>query len=262
MTETTEIFVRAWPVADAFPEPKATVVITHGVAEHSGRYEHVAQALNAAGYAAYAQDARGHGQSVGFPGDMGTDPELPLADLVSLCTRVRAEHEVVFCLAHSMGTLFALPAVAEMTVGTLRGLVLSGTVGAPGPASEQLMTEGRVPPESISRDPAVVKAYVDDPLVFEKTPPELLALAGDVTAKFFEAIPKITIPVLLVHGEEDLLCGLAGAQLVHTQLVTTDKTLLTYPGLYHEVMNEPEKDKVISDIVGWLDSHLDPSVVP
>jgi alpha-beta hydrolase superfamily lysophospholipase len=193
---------------------------------------------------------------------MGSDPEQPVADIVSLCTRVRADHEAVFCLAHSMGTLFTLPAVARMPSGTLRGVVLSGTVGAPGPASEQLMAEGRVPPESISRDPAVVEAYVDDPLVFERTPPELLAMAGTVTAMFFEAIPKITIPVLLIHGEDDRLCALSGAELVHTQLVTTDKTLLTYPGLYHEVLNEPEKDRVIADVVTWLDAHLGESALP
>lgn len=247
-----ELFERAWPAADA----KGAVVIVHGLAEHSGRYEYVARALNAAGYAAYAQDARGHGQSVGFPGDMGGDPDRVLDDLVEICTRVQREHDVVFCLAHSMGTLFAVPAVARMGSETLRGLVLSGTVGAPGPATEELMTKGSVPPESISRDADIVKAYVDDPLVFDQVPQELLALAGEVTAMFFEAIPKIRLPVLLIHGEDDLLCGLAGAQLVHTQLVGTDKTLLTYPGLYHEVLNEPERDKVIADVVAWLDARV------
>jgi alpha-beta hydrolase superfamily lysophospholipase len=247
----SELFERVWPVDSA----KGAVVIVHGLGEHSGRYEHVGRALNEAGYAAYAQDARGHGQSIGFPGDMGGDPDRVLDDLVELFVRVRSQHDVVFCLAHSMGTLFAVPAVARTPTDTLRGLVLSGTVGAPGPASEQLMTEGHVPPESVSRDPAVVKAYIDDPLVFEKVPGELLALAGEVTSKFFEAIPQITIPVLLIHGQNDLLCDVSGAQMVHTQLVTTDKTLLTYAELYHEVLNEPEKDKVIADVVGWLDEH-------
>lgn len=245
-----DLFERAWPAS----APKGAVVIVHGLGEHSGRYEHVARALNDAGYSVYAQDARGHGQSIGFPGDMGGDPDQVLDDLVALCTRVRADHEVVFCLAHSMGTLFALPAVARMPMGTLRGLVLSGTVAAPGPASEELMTGGKVPPESVSRDPTVVQAYIDDPLVFEKVPQELLALAGDVTAKYFEAIPAITVPVLLIHGQEDQLCDLSGAQMVHAQLITTDKTLIPYPGLYHEVLNEPEKARVIADVVGWLDA--------
>ncbi len=246
------LFERTWPLAGS----KGAVVIVHGLGEHSGRYEHVAQALNAAGYSVYAQDARGHGQSVGFPGDMGGNPAQIVTDVVVHCTRVRTEHDVVFCLAHSMGTLFSVPAVARMEVGTLQGLVLSGTIGEPGPASNQLMTEGRVPPESISRDPAVVKAYVDDPLVIDKIPEELFALAGEVTAMYFEAIPKITIPTLFIHGEDDQLCGIAGAHMMHTQIVTTDKTLIEYPGLYHEVLNEPEKDKVISDVVTWLDQHV------
>ncbi|MGH2555701.1 MAG: alpha/beta fold hydrolase, partial [Actinomycetota bacterium] len=77
MTDSgTEIFVRTWPVAEA----KAVVVITHGVAEHSGRYEHVAQALNAAGYSVFAYDHRGHGRSVGFPADMGDDLDQLVQD--------------------------------------------------------------------------------------------------------------------------------------------------------------------------------------
>lgn len=248
----SEIFERAWPVADA----KAGVVIVHGLAEHTGRYEHVAAALNAAGYAAYGRDARGHGRSVGFPGDMGGDLDRALDDIVELAVRVKADHGTAFLIAHSMGTLFTLPAAARMPSDTLNGIVLSGTVGEPGPAGAELLEKGSVPPESVSRDPEVVKAYSEDPLVFPQVPQELLALAGEVTAQFFEAIPKITVPVLLVHGEADLLCGLGGPQLVHTQLVVTDKTLLTYPELYHEVFNEPERDKVLADVVGWLDKHL------
>ncbi|HYZ92996.1 MAG TPA: alpha/beta hydrolase [Actinomycetota bacterium] len=248
----TDLFERTWPTSTA----KGAVVIVHGLAEHSGRYDYVAQSLNKAGYAVYAQDARGHGRSIGFPGDMGGDPARVVQDVVEFCVRVHGEHDATFLLGHSMGTLFAVSAVAQMPVGTLKGLVLSGTVAEPGPASQELIEKGRVPPESVSRDPEIVQAYADDPLVFEKTPPELMALAGEVTAKYFEAIPLITIPVLLVHGEDDLLTAVGGARMVHTQLVTTDKTLIEYPGLYHEVFNEPEKDKVIADVVSWLDDHV------
>jgi alpha-beta hydrolase superfamily lysophospholipase len=247
-----DLFERVWPVDSA----KGAVVIVHGLAEHSGRYDYVARSLNAAGYAVYAQDARGHGRSIGFPGDMGGDAARVVQDVVDICMRVHNEQDAVFLLGHSMGTLFAVPAVAQMQTGTLHGLVLSGTVGQPGPASEELIAKGTVPPESVSRDPEVVKAYADDPLVFEKVPPELMALAGEVTAKYFEAIPLITIPVLLIHGGEDLLTALEGAHMVHSQLVTTDKTLRVYPELYHEVLNEPERDRVIADIVSWLDTHL------
>jgi alpha-beta hydrolase superfamily lysophospholipase len=248
----TDIFVRTWPLENA----KAAIVITHGVAEHSGRYEHVAQALNAAGYAVSAFDHRGHGQSIGFPADMGDDVDQLIADVVAQVVAAKESHEKVFLLAHSMGTLFALPAATEIPVDALTGLILSGVALAPGPAVlESLGSGGSLPPETISRDPAVVKAYVDDPLVFTELPTMLTEKAGDAITKAIEAIPKITVPVLLLHGTQDQLTSIDGANMVYAQLVVTDKTLHAYEGLYHEVLNEPEKDKVIGDLVTWLDAH-------
>lgn len=245
-----DLFERAWPVADA----KAAVVIVHGLAEHSGRYEHVARALNQKGYAVYAQDLRGHGRSVGFPGHMGDDIDRVIGDVVEHCTRVRIAHDTVFLLAHSLGTLVSIPAVARMPSGTLKGLILSGTATSPGPAAVDLLTKGAVPPETLSRDPEVVKAYVDDPLVFKKVPNEILTLTGEINQRVKDAIPNISIPVLFIHGTEDQLCSIDGANYVWIQLVGVDKVLQGYPGLYHEVLNEPEKDQVIADVVGWLDA--------
>jgi len=248
-----ELFERAWPVAGA----KAAVVIVHGLGEHSGRYDYVARSLNNQGYAVYAQDIRGHGQSAGFPGHMGDDPRRLVLDVVEECLRVRAAYEKVFLLAHSMGTLLALPAVTRMPENTLKGLVLSGTALRPGPAAAELVTTGRVPPAVLSRDPAVVKAYEDDPLVWKKVPGEVLARSAELGELAEKAVPEISIPVLLVHGTEDQLTSIDGANYVWVQLITIDKVLQGYPGLYHEILNEPERDQVISDITTWLDKHLD-----
>jgi alpha-beta hydrolase superfamily lysophospholipase len=248
-----DLFERSWPVAGA----KAAVVIVHGLGEHSGRYEYVARSLNAKGYAVYAQDIRGHGQSIGFPGHMPEDPNVLVADVVDECARVRGAYDKVFLLAHSLGTLIALPAVARMRYGTLHGLVLSGTALRPGPAAAEMFTTGKVPPEVLSRDPAVVKAYEDDPLVWKKVPYDVLAQSGDLTTMAEKAVAEISIPVLLIHGTDDQLTSIDGANYVWVQLITIDKVLQGYPGLYHEVLNEPERDQVISDVVAWLDRHLD-----
>jgi alpha-beta hydrolase superfamily lysophospholipase len=248
-----DLFERSWPVAGA----KAAVVIVHGLGEHSGRYDYVARSLNAKGYAVYAQDLRGHGQSIGFPGHMPDDPNVLVADVVDEAARVRAAYDKVFLLAHSLGTLIALPAVARMPSGTLHGLVLSGTALRPGPAAAEMFNTGKVPAEVLSRDPAVVKAYEDDPLVWKKVPFEVLARSGDLTTMAEKAVAEISIPVLLIHGTDDQLCSIDGANYVWVQLITIDKVLQGYPGLYHEVLNEPERDQVISDVVAWLDRHLD-----
>jgi alpha-beta hydrolase superfamily lysophospholipase len=253
MTDPTEIFVRTWPLEGA----KATVVITHGVAEHSGRYEYVAQALNAAGYAVSSYDHRGHGRSVGFPGDMGSSVDKLIQDMVAQCEAAKLQTDKVFLLAHSMGTIFALPAAIEAPVGTITGLILSGTALAPGPAVLESMGSGTgVPASTISRDPDVVKAYEDDPLVFSDALPAMLTeKAPEAIGKAIDAIGKITVPVLLLHGTDDQLTSIDGANMVYAQLVVADKTLEAYEGLYHEVLNEPEKDKVIADLVAWLDKH-------
>jgi acylglycerol lipase len=119
------------------------------------------------------------------------------------------------------------------------------------------MTSGEgLPAETISRSPEIVKAYVDDPLVFnDNVPPELMAKLIEVIGRFNEAIPKVNVPVLLIHGTADLLTAFEGANLAHAQLIVTDKTLKAYEGLYHEVLNEPERDQVIADVVGWMDEH-------
>lgn len=253
MTEArSEIFVRTWALEGA----KGVVVITHGLAEHSGRYDHVAQALNAAGYAVSAYDHRGHGQSVGYPADMGEDLDVLISDVVAQAVAAQQTHEKVFLLAHSMGTIFALPAALEVPSETLSGIVLSGVALVPGQAVlESVASGGGIPASTISRDPDVVKAYEDDPLVFTGMPALLLDKMGEAIARATDAVGKITIPVLLLHGSDDQLTSLEGANMVHAQLVVTDKTLKVYDGLYHEVLNEPEKDQVIADLIAWLDAH-------
>lgn len=246
-----DLFERIWPVDGA----KAGVVLVHGLGEHIGRYKHVAAALNAAGYSAYGRDIRGHGQSVGAPGDMGGDANRLVADLVEYCVHVKGLHEKVFLLAHSMGTMVALPSVTRVPQGTLAGLVLSGTALDTGPAGGDLVTKGAVPVETLSRDEAVQKAYEDDPLVWDKVPPEIFGAALEVGQMARDAVPLLNVPLLLVHGVDDQLTLLSGAQYVHTEAVVTDKTLIPYEGLRHEIFNEPEQDKVLGDVIAWLDKH-------
>jgi alpha-beta hydrolase superfamily lysophospholipase len=188
---------------------------------------------------------------------MGDDIDRLFADVVDECVRVRAAYDIVFLLAHSMGTLISMPAVTRMPSGTLRGLILSGTALRPGPAAAEMITNGAVPPSVLSRDPAVVKAYEDDPLVWKKVPIEVLIRGAEIGELAEKSVPEIQMAVLLIHGTDDQLCSIDGANYVWVQLITIDKVLQGYPGLYHEVLNEPERDQVISDVVAWLDRHLD-----
>jgi alpha-beta hydrolase superfamily lysophospholipase len=93
--------------------------------------------------------------------------------------------------------------------------------------------------------------------VWKKVPSEVLARSAQLGELAEKAVAEISIPVLLVHGTDDQLTSIDGANYVWVQLVTIDKVLQGYRGLYHEILNEPERDQVISDITTWLDKHLD-----
>jgi alpha-beta hydrolase superfamily lysophospholipase len=164
----------------------------------------------------------------------------------------------VFLLGHSLGSLIAASFVAQQ-MPHISGLVLTGYAGLPGTAMLEAMSNPdapSIPAELICRDPEIVKAYVDDPLVFfENVPVECNAAALEAAIGANTGAATITVPVLMMHGSADAICDVQGAREFHDALGSSDKELIVYDGLYHEVMNEPERDRVIGDLVAWLDRH-------
>ena len=109
----------------------------------------------------------------------------------------------------------------------------------------------------LSRDPQVVAEYNADPEVFHgKVPAGLAGGLVTVMETFPERLPQLTIPLLVLHGGEDKMTNPAGSDLVAERASSADKTLKKYPGLYHEIFNEPEKDAVLDDVAGWLEARL------
>jgi len=248
-------FTREWEAS----EPRATVALVHGVAEHSGRYEHVGARLSSAGYSVFTADIRGHGRSDGFPGEVsGLSDWLDDTEAIVARAREAAAGRPVFALGHSLGALIA-GTYAARHPDSVNGLVLSGTAVLAGTALLASMAdpEGQgVPPSAISRDPAVVQAYVDDPLVFsDRVTPEANAAALEAAIELNQAGERLSLPVLMVHGSDDAIADVEGARDLFDSLASQDKQLIVYDGLFHEVMNEPEQDRVLVDIVAWLDRH-------
>jgi alpha-beta hydrolase superfamily lysophospholipase len=261
------VFWQSWT-----PEsPKALVVIAHGLGEHSSRYGHVAARLNEAGYVVYALDHRGHGKTDGTPGNVDRMAYVR-ADLDTMLTHARGEHPglPLFVLAHSWGGLVTLDYLVARGESGLAGLVLSSAAVDPavGTALERRVAPllsaiapnlGVVPldPTAVSRDPAEVKKYVEDPLNFHgkiraRTGAESLAAVARVAA----GVGKLTLPVLVFHGTEDRLASPSGSKMIAERIGSKDKTLTLYDGLYHETLNEPERDAVLDDLVTWLDKHV------
>lgn len=259
-----EIYWQAWlPVAT----PRAVVTIAHGGAEHSGRYAWTAGQLNARGYAVYAIDHRGHGRSAG-PRAYVDRVDNAVADLHALCALARERHPGLpfFLLGHSMGGLISL-AYALRYQDELDGLALSAplavleanpaarvTVRALSAIAPRLPIY-KIDGTTVSRDPEVVRAYDADPLNHRgMLPARTVAEIAATVATFADRLPELRLPILTVYGSGDRLVDNAGSVLVDERSGSDDSTLIAYDGLYHEVLNEPERDRVIADVADWIDA--------
>jgi alpha-beta hydrolase superfamily lysophospholipase len=251
-------------------EPRAVVVIAHGAGEHIGRYEHVAARLVSERYAVYGLDHRGHGHSEG-PRALVDRLAYAVADLDQFVAFAAGEHrgQDVFLLGHSMGGCISIQyAISHQQ--RLRGLLLSGPLAAldAAPAPVRILATvlsaltPRLPlfavdANLVSRDPAVVKAYEDDPLVYHgKLPVRTISELAGAVAAFPEAVSAIRIPTVIMYGTGDKLAPPAGSLMLSERIGAADKTLIPYEGLYHEILNEPEQNQVMDDMCAWLNAHV------
>jgi acylglycerol lipase len=260
-----ELFWQGWLAADPL---SGVLLVCHGVGEHSGRYGNVVDALVPGGWAVYGLDHRGHGRSGGRRVDFGCYGDL-LADLDTFRRYVVARHEglPVFLLGHSMGGQIALAYALEHQ-DDLWGLVLSapalGSGAVPKAVVPLLRLLAKVAPTLrpagidevlISKDPAVVAAYRADPLVYHGNP--TLRLGSALYAQM-DVLPAragaLRLPLLLMQGAADELTDPAGVRLLESTSGSPDQTVCWYEGLWHEIFNEPERERPLADLREWLDA--------
>ena len=251
--------------------PCGLVVIAHGLAEHGARYDWFATRLASHGFVVHALDHRGHGRSEGRRADIVAFDGL-VDDVGTLLDAAAASWPSLprFLLGHSMGGAIAFD-WALRHPGRLSGLLLSAPLLALDPGLPRwrvalLRLLARVAPgvgavtlpsDTLSRDPAVVRAYDEDPLVFRgaipaRTVAELFARVGG----FLERAPAMRTPVLILHGTGDRLVPAAQVRPVVAAIGAPDLTLKLYEGFYHEILNEPEREQVCDDILRWLQGHV------
>jgi alpha-beta hydrolase superfamily lysophospholipase len=251
-------------------EPVASVVIVHGINEHGGRYAQLAEDLNCRGYAVYVMDLRGHGRSDGERAMIWQFDQY-LDDVEVLLERVAARQpgKPIFLFGHSMGgAIVAMLAITRPP--KVQGLILSAPAvliaGGVFPILRRLaslvsilwptLRVTRMGCRFISRDPAVVEAFRNDPLVFHgrfpvRTGAEILRAAKRIQA----GASRINLPLLVLHGTGDIVTDPRGSRLLVTRAASSSKTLQLYTGLYHEVLSEPEREQVLADVLEWLDAH-------
>jgi alpha-beta hydrolase superfamily lysophospholipase len=246
---------------DAPSESKGQVLIVHGLAEHMGRYEHVAAALVAAGFSVAGIELRGHGDSEGQRGHVDNWQQY-VEDLFSA---VEALGGQPYLVGHSMGGLVALDAIRtglEVSGVSLSNPLVGVSVEAPAIKIAAAKVLSRILPKlsldneldvtQISRDADVVARYEADPKVYRKISSrwytEMLAAMDRVHA----AAPEGAIPLLLQQGDADSITSPDDARTFYGAWGHVEKQRTVYPDLYHEIFNEPEKEKVLSDLATWL----------
>jgi acylglycerol lipase len=264
----THIFYQAW-LPDG--EPKAVLPIVHGLGDHSGRYLNVVNHFVPLGYVVYGVDHIGHGKSDGAREFVESFDDFS-DTLTAYLSMVREWQpgKPVFLLSHSIGGLiatyflldhqaefqgaiFSAPVVKVASHVSQMTVFMARTLSLLAPKAGVLPVD----PGTLSRDPDVVKAYIDDPLVFHgKTTARLSAEMLRALNRVSAETSKITLPFLAMQGGDDRLVDPDGAKILYDRAGSKDKTLKIYEGLYHEIFNEPEHPRVLKDVETWLAERL------
>jgi alpha-beta hydrolase superfamily lysophospholipase len=263
------LHLEQWPAERA---PRGTVLIVHGLGEHIGRYAHVVERLRAAGWAVAGYDQRGHGRSEGRRGVIAA-PDSLFDDLARVIDLLRAQGSApLVLLGHSLGGLLAGRFVAEALAPQpatwsrpVDALVMSSPALDAGmnagqklllailaPLAPRLALNNGLKPQWISRDPAVVAAYMADPLVHDRVCPALVRCIVDGGAVVRSRAAQWTVPTLLTYAGADRCVAPGGSDAFAAAAPAALVQSRCWDGLAHEIFNEPEREAVLDDLVGWL----------
>ena len=250
-------------------ELKGVISLVHGLGEHSGRYSTWAGLLNQAGYTVLSYDLRGHGKSGGQRGHISSFDDY-LKDTTLLLDEAKKRYPEVaqFLYGHSLGAIIVTNYVLRKKP-QLNGVIVSGLANKTSLQEQKgkiilakvlgsivpkmSMSTGLVP-ATISKDPQVVEKYIHDPMVHNKASVGFAKASMDAINYDDQHAQEWELPVLFMHGELDKL-GYADGSREFSGKIKGDCTLKIWPGMYHEVHNEPEKDQVLDYLCKWLDAH-------
>lgn len=266
MPDGASLRLRRWPHGGT----RGTVLLVHGLGEHSGRYEHVAAWLAERGFACVAYDHRGHGKSDGPRGVIPHERGLE-DDLCTVADAVRSADRPFIVLAHSMGGGVAAGAVARGRLAP-DALVLSSPALAATLTAVQrvqlwfglrfapaLAQPNGLDPQKIAHDPAVVRAYVDDPLVHNRISARVAKATLDAGAEAVARAPRWSVPTLLLYAGDDHLVDASGADAFAASAPPEVVDAERFAGLYHEILNEGAlAAPVYARLEAWLDAHVPP----
>ena len=264
------LFSRVWrPKTEKTPH--AMLAVIHGQGEHSGRYQKFADYFVSRGYAVYACDLRGHGQSDGQHGHVDRFDDYN-TDVRTLLDFMQEDFPTspIFLVGHSLGGLIVLN-YAIRYPQSLTGVISSGAalclkmIVPQWKLTLARLSSGLVPrltqpngleTNALSRDDSVVTAYRSDPLVHDRVTARWGTEFLEAQDATLQNAPHLLLPCLILHGGEDRLCDASASRDFFESVGASDKHHVEYAGLYHEIFNEPEKEQVFADIDTWVQAKI------
>ncbi len=251
--------------------PSAVFILCHGHAEHSGRYTYLVNTIVGHGLAVYTLDHRGHGRSSGTRAlSLRFDDFVDDLDLVVDGARADFPELPVVLFGHSMGGLIAVR-YALAHPGKISLLVTSGPAliideNTPPPFVSALGKLARLVPSApvprddadlLNTDPHIKRQFARDHRTYHgstriRTAWEMLVAGEDARAR----LSALKVPLLAMHGEIDTLTKPRGSELLHASVSSADKTIELWPGMKHEIFNEPGRAEVMRVLLEWLDARL------
>lgn len=261
LKDGTGIHMYEWHVDN----PKAHLLFVHGYAEHAGRYDVFGKFLNEQGISLSAYDQRGFGKSDGLKAYVKRFDQL-IEDLDEVLNVIEGDVPV-FLMGHSMGGLVVSMFAARNESAKVAGVISSSGALELDPNLSPILQRlapilgflfPKLPTEPLdktylTRSPENMERYMNDPLIYLKG---TRARTGAELIKSIKAISKvvdkINLPLLILHGDADRLTMPGGSQQLYDGAKSKDKTLKLYPGLYHELVFEPEGREVMKDLVEWI----------
>ena len=258
-----------WPLPSGAPS-RGLVVIVHGLGEHAGRYDHVAERLNSWGFAVRSYDQHGHGESDGKPGALPSDTFLleNLAELLDTSRRRMDPRLPLVLMGHSLGGLVAARLVS-LNLRQVDGLVLSSPALDAGMNAFQKLLVSVLPrlapdlrvgnglnAQYLSHDAGVVQAYRDDPMVHDRISARLARFIADAGPAVLASAPQWRVPTLLLYAGADHLVNPEGSRAFAAAAPPGVVSAHCFEGLYHEIFNEVDREAVFERLKGWLDARF------
>ena len=258
-----------WPLPSGVPS-RGLVVIVHGLGEHAGRYDHVAERLNSWGFAVRSYDQHGHGESDGKPGALPSDTFLldNLAELLDTSRRRMDPRLPLVLMGHSLGGLVAARLVS-LNLRQVDGLVLSSPALDAGMNAFQKLLVSVLPrlapdlrvgnglnAQYLSHDAGVVQAYRDDPMVHDRISARLARFIADAGPAVLASAPQWRVPTLLLYAGSDHLVNPEGSRAFAAAAPPGVVSAHCFEGLYHEIFNEVDRETVFERLKDWLDARF------